>query len=235
MSCGGVRAFPGCFLYKFKMRILLINTPNCGRSIHEERYGITSLKQIFRGEPLALEELAGNLTEHEVRILDLKADPESLELELAEFAPQVVGITGVTCEANTILRIAAGVRETCPAVVVVGGIHASNDPAFFNQPVVDYVMVGIGKKVFADLQCCPAAQPGGDPDPGGQESAGGCGPTWPASGGCGLVPAPLFVTLLPGTAPATTGGYQLLHPGRSLVHQPDHQGQYRFRLLLHHA
>ena len=69
------------------MRILLINPPNCGRSIPEERYGITSLKQIFRGEPLALEELAGNLTEHAVRILDLKADPESLGRELAEFGP----------------------------------------------------------------------------------------------------------------------------------------------------
>ena len=39
------------------MNILLINPPNCGRSIPEERYGITSLKQIFRGEPLALEEV----------------------------------------------------------------------------------------------------------------------------------------------------------------------------------
>jgi radical SAM superfamily enzyme YgiQ (UPF0313 family) len=133
------------------MRILLINPPNCGRSIPEERYGITSLKQIFRGEPLALEELAGNLPDHEVRILDLKADPESLVRELAGFAPEVVGITGVTCEANTMLKIAAEVRDSCSAVVVVGGIHASNDPAFFNQAVVDYVVVGIGKKVFADL------------------------------------------------------------------------------------
>ncbi|MBD1400076.1 hypothetical protein [Pelovirga terrestris] len=41
------------------MRILLINPPNCGRSIPEERYGITSIKKIFRSEPLALEALAG--------------------------------------------------------------------------------------------------------------------------------------------------------------------------------
>jgi len=45
------------------MRILLVNPPNCGKSIPEERYGIDSLKQIFRGEPLALETLAGNLPE----------------------------------------------------------------------------------------------------------------------------------------------------------------------------
>ena len=133
------------------MNILLVNPPNCGRSIPEERYGITSLKQIFRGEPLALEELAGNLLLHTVRIVDLKADPGSLDAELASFMPKVVGITGVTCEANTMLQLAAKVKESCRATVVVGGIHASNDPLFFNHDAVDYIVVGVGKKAFADL------------------------------------------------------------------------------------
>ena len=31
------------------MNILLINPPNCGRSIPEEQYGIDSIRQIFRG------------------------------------------------------------------------------------------------------------------------------------------------------------------------------------------
>ncbi|MCW5208529.1 B12-binding domain-containing radical SAM protein, partial [Desulfobulbus sp. US2] len=75
------------------MKILLINPPNCGRSIPEERYGITSIKQIFRGEPLALEELAGNLPEYDVRILDLKVDPDGLEPMLTDFRPDLVGIT----------------------------------------------------------------------------------------------------------------------------------------------
>jgi radical SAM superfamily enzyme YgiQ (UPF0313 family) len=144
------------------MHILLINPPNCGRSIPEERYGISSLKQIFRGEPLALEELAGNLLEHTVRILDLKADPDGLDRDLREFQPDLVGITGVTCEANTMLRIAARVKESCPATVVVGGIHASNDPGFFNQAAVDYIVVGIGKKVFADLACALESGNGSD-------------------------------------------------------------------------
>jgi radical SAM superfamily enzyme YgiQ (UPF0313 family) len=133
------------------MNILLINPPNCGRSIPEERYGITSLKQIFRGEPLALEELAGNLLGHHVRILDLKADPDGLNPALLDFQPDVVGLTGVTCEANAMLQLAAGIKENCRATVVVGGIHASNDPAFFNHCAVDYIVVGIGKKNFADL------------------------------------------------------------------------------------
>lgn len=133
------------------MNVLLVNPPNCGRSIPEELYGITSLKQIFRGEPLALEELAGNLLQHDVRIVDLKADPGGLDAELSLFVPDVVGITGVTCEANTVLQIASKVKESCGAIVVVGGIHASNDPDFFNHDAVDYIVTGIGKKTFADL------------------------------------------------------------------------------------
>lgn len=133
------------------MNILLINPPNCGRSIPEERYGITSLKQIFRGEPLALEELAGNLRQHDVRIVDLKAEPDGLERELSAFAPDVVGLTGVTCEANTMLQLAARLKETCNPKVVVGGIHASCDPQFFNRENVDYIVAGLGKKAFAEL------------------------------------------------------------------------------------
>ncbi len=139
------------------MNILLVNPPNCGRSIPEERYGITSLKQIFRGEPLALEELAGNLLRYNVRIVDLKADPGGLDAELPGFRPDVVGITGVTCEANTMLQLAAKVKENCRATVVVGGIHASNDPAFFNHDAVDYIVAGLGKKTFADLVAALAA------------------------------------------------------------------------------
>ncbi len=136
---------------RYLMKILLINPPNCGRSIPEERYGIVSLKQIFRGEPLALEELAGNLLEHDVRIVDLKANPGGLDEVLSEFIPDVVGITGVTCEANSMLSIASQVKKHCHPTVVVGGIHASNDPAFFNHEYVDFIVVGVGKKIFAEL------------------------------------------------------------------------------------
>ena len=133
------------------MKILLINPPNCGRSIPEERFGITSIKQIFRGEPLALEMLAGNLEGHEVALLDLKVHPGDLATTLAAFAPDLVGVTAVTCEANTARRIALEVKESTGAVVVVGGIHASCDPEFFNQPGVDFVVIGIGKASFREL------------------------------------------------------------------------------------
>lgn len=82
------------------MKILLINPPQCGRSIPEELHGIESIRQIFRGEPLALEVLAGNLPGHEVKLLDLKVEPAALPTTLAGFRPDVVAFTAVTCEAN---------------------------------------------------------------------------------------------------------------------------------------
>lgn len=133
------------------MQIVLINPPNCGRSIPEEEFGITSLKMIFRGEPLALEALAGNLPGHTVRIVDLKADPGGLEALLAEVpGPDLVGLTAVTCEANTVIKIAEriqGAYAKAP-IIVVGGHHASNDPGYFHRPAIDYVVVGLGKLSF---------------------------------------------------------------------------------------
>jgi len=133
------------------MRILLINPPNCGKSIPEELYGIDSIRQIFRGEPLALEVLAGNLHGHDLRILDLKAEPDGLPQALDDFRPEVAVFTAVTCEANTVLRLAAQVKQSCGARVVVGGSHASSDPECFNKPGIDHVVIGLGKGSLAEL------------------------------------------------------------------------------------
>lgn len=133
------------------MQIVLINPPNCGRSIPEEEFGITSLKMIFRGEPLALEVLAGNLSDHSVRIVDLKADPQGLEVLLAEVnSPDIVGFTAVTCEANTVIKLAEKIKSawTKAPIIVVGGHHASSDPGYFHRTVIDYVIVGLGKLTF---------------------------------------------------------------------------------------
>ncbi len=143
------------------MKILLVNPPNCGRSIPEERYGIENLKLIFRGEPLALEVVAGNLDGHQVSIADLKAEPGSLQASLADFRPDLVGITGMTCEANAMLALAREIKDESGAVVVVGGHHASCDPVFFNRPQIDYVVAGIGKLSFRLL--IDALKNGGPP------------------------------------------------------------------------
>ncbi|BBO90321.1 B12-binding domain-containing radical SAM protein [Desulfosarcina ovata] len=133
------------------MNILLVNPPNCGRSIPEENYGISSIKMIFRGEPLSLETLAGNLAGHAVVIADLKADPLALSPEKLPFAPDLIGLTGVTCEANTILSLAESLKSRFGCPVVVGGHHASCDPDFFSRPFIDHVVVGLGKLSFRQL------------------------------------------------------------------------------------
>ena len=133
------------------MKILLVNPPNCGKSIPEEEYGIDTIKMIFRGEPLALEVIAGNLDGHEVAITDLKVTPNALEEDLSRFQPDVVGFTAVACEANTVVRLANEIKKHTQAVVVVGGHHASCDPDFFNRDGIDYIVVGLGKLSFREL------------------------------------------------------------------------------------
>jgi len=134
------------------MKILLVNPPNSGRSIPEEEYGVTTIKQIFRGEPFSLEVIAGALEGHELMIVDMKCEEaDALWPVIADFCPDVVGFTAVTCEANTVLKYARKIREENAAVIVVGGNHATCDPSFFNREEIDYIVVGVGKKSFSEL------------------------------------------------------------------------------------
>ncbi|OGP90026.1 MAG: B12-binding domain-containing radical SAM protein [Deltaproteobacteria bacterium RBG_19FT_COMBO_43_11] len=134
------------------MKIMLVNPPNCGRSIPEEEYGITSLKQLFKGEPFSLEVLAGPLQEHDVMIFDLKCESdEAFWAAFESFAPDVVGFTAVTCEANTVISIACKIKEKSNPVVVIGGNHATYSPEYFNRPEFDYIVIGLGKKSFSEL------------------------------------------------------------------------------------
>ncbi len=144
------------------MRILLVNPPNAGKSIPEEQYDIKAIKQIFRGEPLGLEELAGNLEDHDVRIVDMKICQEDFSEALAAFEPELVGFTAVTCEANTVLRLASEVKRDSDALVFVGGTHPTYQPDFFNRKEIDYIVIGLGKKSLREQLDRLAS---GDPDP----------------------------------------------------------------------
>lgn len=134
------------------MRILLVNPPNSGKNIIIEKYGVDIIRQVFKQEPLSLELLAGVVGSETVEIFDMKADSTSYERKLSEFQPDLVGITCMTCEAQTALQLMKQTKEYDSGITtVVGGVHASNDPEFFNHPSVDYVVVGLGKKTFSDL------------------------------------------------------------------------------------
>ncbi|NQU42367.1 cobalamin B12-binding domain-containing protein [bacterium] len=133
------------------MKVLLVNPPNSGRSIPEEKYGIDSMRRIFVGEPLGLEVLAAHLGGHEVGILDLKAEPEGWERGFEDFGPDLVAFTAMTCETNSVLRLAGEVKKRGDIPVVVGGIHASNDPESFNRPGIDYIVKGLGEAALVGL------------------------------------------------------------------------------------
>ncbi len=134
------------------MKILLVNPPNSGRSIPEEQYGVTSIKQIFRGEPFGIEVIAGAIAGHDLMILDMKCEEEgALWRNITDFRPDVIGFTAVTCEANTVLRYARRIREEHHTVIVVGGNHATCDPSYYNRKEIDYIVIGIGKKSFSEL------------------------------------------------------------------------------------
>jgi radical SAM superfamily enzyme YgiQ (UPF0313 family) len=137
---------------KRKLKIMLINPPNCGRSIPEEEYGITSLKQIFKGEPFNLEVLAGPLNDHEVMIFDLKCETaDAFWSAFDQFQPDVTGFTAVTCEAKTVIRMAGKIKEKSNAIIVIGGNHATYNPDYFNCTEIDYIAIGLGKKSFHEL------------------------------------------------------------------------------------
>lgn len=137
---------------KKKMKILLVNPPNCGRSIPEEKYGITSLRQLFKGEPFNLEVLAGPLSGHDVLIYDGKCEAgDAFRKVFDEFEPDVVGFTALTCEANTVIRYAAEIKGKKNPLVIAGGNHATYNPGDFNRAEFDYIVVGLGKKSFAEL------------------------------------------------------------------------------------
>ena len=125
------------------MRILLIQPDSNKTAI--------GFKRLARPEPLALETVAGTVPQHEVRILDMRADPD-LVGALTEFQPDLVGTTGFTAEVPHAQEICRTAKATLPGVrVVVGGHHASMSMAEFDTPDVDYVVIGEAEHSFPHL------------------------------------------------------------------------------------
>ena len=155
------------------MKILLIEP--------REHPHVMGLSRFICVEPLALEIVAANLTPdgHEVRILDMRHD-SSLPRALADFEPDLVGITGYTPDAAEMLRIARAVKATSSDIfVVVGGHHATMCPADFNVRDVDAIIVGDGERTIRNLCRALAARQGLDHIAGLYVRDGGA---WKASG-----------------------------------------------------
>ncbi len=125
------------------MRILLIQ-PDSNKTC-------IGFKRLARPEPLALETVAGTVPDHDVRIADMRAEPD-LERILTQFQPDMVGTTGYTAEVPHAQEICRTAREALPeAWVVAGGHHVSMSPTEFDNPDVDYVVLGEAELSFPRL------------------------------------------------------------------------------------
>ncbi|MFW9971987.1 MAG: B12-binding domain-containing radical SAM protein [Candidatus Odinarchaeota archaeon] len=119
------------------MKILLINPP----SPQEQRY--------FTNPPIGLLSLASVLKEknHEVQILDLYTfggDHKELINSIKKQKFEVVGITGMSFQHNTILRMAKLVKIVDPNIItILGGAHASALPELLlKDKNVDFILRG---------------------------------------------------------------------------------------------
>jgi hopanoid C-3 methylase len=103
-------------------------------------------------EPLALESIgAVACPNHDVRLLDMRIEPRLTET-LAEFQPDLVGVTCLTTEVYNAQDLLKEVRATQPNVfTLVGGLHASLLPKDFQTPYVDAIVIGEGEATFGHL------------------------------------------------------------------------------------
>jgi radical SAM superfamily enzyme YgiQ (UPF0313 family) len=126
------------------MKILLVQPAKAEKAVGGEDFSIF--------EPLALEYLAAGVAgDHDVRILDLRVDP-NLDSHLHDFQPEVVGITAYTVHVNTAKKLFQQIKTFNPEIfTVVGGHHATVMPEDFYTPFIDAVVAGEGVLPFREI------------------------------------------------------------------------------------
>ena len=131
------------------MRILLLAMPDT----------VDFIDNVMRIPNLALASLAGNLPDHEVQVMDLVLYKPSIrravEQVLAKFRPQLVGLSAMTFQYDTLLRLARVVRGVDPHIqVVAGGYHPSlmaRELPEEDLRLLDFIVRGEGEATFAEL------------------------------------------------------------------------------------
>lgn len=141
-------ASAGSFDIQDNMRILLVMpTP-----FENGRLGLENV--VWLSEPVALTTVAAAVgSEHQVRLLDMRLEPEdALARELRSFQPHVVGTTSMTTDVYQALAALRMARQIVPsALTVVGGHAPTLAPQEFDQPWVDVVVQGEGELTFQEL------------------------------------------------------------------------------------
>lgn len=126
------------------MKILLVQPAKPERALGGEDF------HIF--EPLALEYLAAGVAgDHDVRILDMRLDPD-LDSLLCDYRPDVVGITSYTVHVNAVRKLFERIKAVNPDMVtIVGGHHATVMPDDFHTPFIDAIVAGEGVLSFREI------------------------------------------------------------------------------------
>lgn len=125
------------------MRVMLIQPPS----------SIDFIDGVFMHEPFALEYLGAGLRldDHEVMLLDARIDRDIIAAA-NDFAPDIVALTGYTSQANIIKDLTTKLKTLDPPpFVVVGGHHATVQPADFNFPDIDLIVIGEGVEAIREI------------------------------------------------------------------------------------
>ena len=126
-----------------KLRILLVQPAVLGPE-----------NVLWLSEPVALTSLAAMVSEHDVRILDLRLEPDTeLNRTLAEFRPDIVGTWSMTTgcrQAKAVLKVAkSALGKDC--FTIVGGDHPTVAPEDFDDEMIDAIVMGEGEIIFQEI------------------------------------------------------------------------------------
>ncbi len=132
------------------MRILLLAMPDTADVID----------YFFRSPNLAIVSLTGSLPDHDVKVVDLVACKphvgDRLKEILAHFKPQLVGMSAMTFQFHTLMKVARLIRAWDTGIkLVAGGYHATlmahEIAASEESALLDYIVRGEGEETFAEL------------------------------------------------------------------------------------
>ena len=131
------------------MKILLLAMPDAANNFH----------RIIKVPNLGLCSIAAHLVSHDVRIADLvlihKNIRSWLKAYLAEFGPEVIGISSMSFQYQSALTVMSICREHAPqAKIALGGYHATLSYIELTEataPPFDYLIRGEGEHAFAAL------------------------------------------------------------------------------------
>ncbi|HEY3307285.1 MAG TPA: radical SAM protein [Desulfuromonadaceae bacterium] len=128
------------------MRILLLAMPDAANNFH----------RIIKVPNLGLCSIAANLSQHAVQIADLVLVHKKINLWLQgllqQFDPQLIGISSMSFQYDSALKVMALCRNCAPgAKIVLGGYHATlacENLTEETKPPFDFLIRGEGEQAF---------------------------------------------------------------------------------------